>query len=144
MASADRPVGRPLSAGRRRPLRHERGVPEKRHSDGVRQRDSDQGKPDRNPDRDHRDDPHGPAGGVCHHRVAPLGRDGRHDHRRSGRSAGDGTDQDRFALPHRPDSEVQPAAAHRGAAGRQRRLPRHGGFPCEALTRNHRKGADVK
>ena len=48
-------------------------------------------------------------------------------------------DQDRRTQPHRACGKVQPAAAHRGAAGRQRRLPRHGCLQREALTQTLRQ-----
>ena len=53
-------------------------------------------------------------------RLAPLGRDRGRDHRRPGRGPEHRPDQDRRALPQRPRGQVQPAAAHRGGAGRQR------------------------
>ena len=56
--------------------------------------------------------------------VPPLGRDrGRHD-RRPGRGHRLRADQDRRSVALRPGGQVQPAAAHRGGAGRGRRLRR--------------------
>ena len=56
--------------------------------------------------------------------VAPLGRDrGRH-HRRSRGGHQLRPDQDRLAVPLRSHGQVQPAAADRGRAGRERALSR--------------------
>ena len=56
----------------------------------------------------------------------PLRRDRGHDHRRPRRGHERRADQDRLRLPHRPRGQVQPAAAHRGDAGRDRPLPGRG------------------
>jgi enolase len=83
-----------------------------------RQRDPDQGQPDRHADRDPRSDRHGPPPPASRRDVAPLGRDRGHHHRRSRGRHQLRPDQDRRAVPQRSRREVQPAAAHRGAARR--------------------------
>ena len=55
--------------------------------------------------------------------VAPLGRDRGHHDRRPRRGHRLRPDQDRRAVALGPRGEVQPAAAHRGGAGRGRDLP---------------------
>ncbi len=48
--------------------------------------------------------------------FAPLGRDGRHLHRRPGGGHRRGPDQDRLGFAHRSHRQVQPVAAHRRRA----------------------------
>ncbi len=84
--------------------------------------DPDQGEPDRhlvgNAGR-HRP---GPPQRLHHGDEPPLGRDrGQHD-RGPGRRRQLRSDQDRFARPLRPAGQIQPAAAHRGTAGRSGHL----------------------
>ncbi len=57
--------------------------------------------------------------------LPPLRGDRGHLHRRPGGGDRGGADQDGERQPHRPRRQVQPAPAHRGAAGRRRPLPRH-------------------
>ena len=54
--------------------------------------------------------------------FAPLGRDGGCHHCRHRRGHQQRADKDRLAEPLRPHGQVQPAAAHRGRAGRTGRL----------------------
>ena len=63
---------------------------------------------------------HGPGGRLHRGDVPPLRRDRGHDDRRPGRGHGLRPDQDRRAVALGPGGEVQPAAAHRGGAGRRR------------------------
>ena len=63
-------------------------------------------------------------GGLHRRHVAPLGRDRGHDDRRPRRRHRLRPDQDRRAVALRSRREVQPAAAHRGGAGRRRAVPR--------------------
>ena len=94
--------------------------------DGRRQRDPDQGQPDRHPDRDARGDPDGARGRLRRGHVAPLGRDrGRDDRRPRGRDRLR-ADQDRRAVAHRSRRQVQPAAADRGGARPRGRATRAG------------------
>ncbi len=96
------------------------------HRARLRQRDPDQGQPDRHP---HRDAPgHRARQDQCVRgdHLASLGRDRGHLHRRPGGGHRGGADQDRLGEPHRPDRQVQPAAADRrrtrpgGALSRRR------------------------
>ena len=68
----------------------------------------------------------GTQGRLQRHQLPPLRRDRGHYHCGLGCGAEHLPDQDRCAQPHRACGKVQSAAAHRGAAGRKRRLPRHG------------------
>jgi enolase len=72
--------------------------------------------------------------GLPHHRVAPLGRDRGCDHRRSRGRHQLRPDQDGLARALRPPGEVQPASAHRRAAGDIGPLsrPRHAAAPSAA------------
>ena len=99
--------------------RIERGIEGK-----VGQLDAHQAQPDRHADRDAGRRADGAARGLDGGRVAPQRRDRRHDHRRPGRGDQRRADQDRRAVPHRPRCQVQPAAAHRGRAGRDGGLRR--------------------
>ena len=62
------------------------------------------------------------------HRVSPLRRDRGCHHRRHRRGPERRPDQDRRPQPHRPRGQVQPAAPHRGGAGRRGRVSRHERF----------------
>ena len=116
-AALSRALGRQGPAGGRRPLRHQPEDPGRGHRQGHRQLDSDQGQPDRHPDRDPRLRGPGRAGGLHLHDEPPERRDrGRH-HRRPRGGHELRPDQDRLGLPQRPRGEVQPAPAHRGGAG---------------------------
>ena len=117
---------RPRPARRRRPLRHQHRAPEARDRARRRQLDPDQGQPDRHADGDARGDRDGARGRLHGGHVAPLGRDGGHDDRRPRRRHRLRADQDRRALALGPRREVQPAAAHRGGAGRPTRSTRGG------------------
>ena len=88
------------------------------HRARRRQLDPGQGQPDRHPDRDPGGDPHRPRGRLHRGHLPPLRRDRGHDHRRPRRRHRRRPDQDRRALPLGPRRQVQPAAAHRGGAGR--------------------------
>ncbi len=57
---------------------------------------------------------------------SPVGRNGRHDHRRSGRCDELRADQDGIARPVRPIGKVQSADTDRGRARRQREICRAG------------------
>ena len=67
---------------------------------------------------------HGPRGRLHRGDEPPLGRDRGRDDRRSRGGDGLRADQDRRPLALGSHRQVQPAAAHRGAAGRRRRVPR--------------------
>ena len=122
-ALADRATGRQVPAGGRRPVRHQREDPARRHRTQHRQLDAGQGQPDRHPDRDA--GRHAPGAGERLHqrRLPPLRRDRGHHDRGSGRGDQRRADQDRLAVALRPDRQVQPTAAHRGASGRQGPVP---------------------
>ena len=90
------------------------------HRAGGRQLDPGQGQPDRHPDRDPGGDPHGARRRLHDGHLAPLGRDRGHDDRRPGGRDRRRPDQDRRALALGPRRQVQPPAADRGGAGRQR------------------------
>ena len=83
--------------------RLERGIRER-----LRQRDPDQGQPDRHPDRDARRGRDGAQGRLPRGDLAPLGRDRGHHHRRPGGGDGRRPDQDRLAAAQRPHRQVQP------------------------------------
>ena len=81
------------------------------------QLDSDQGQSDRHGQRNSgRDRPGAPQRLHVGH-LAPLGRNRRHVHRRSGGRDRSGTNQDRFSLAHRSHCKIQPVAADRRRAG---------------------------
>ena len=61
--------------------------------------------------------------GFNSRRLAPLGRDRGHVHRRPRGRDRSRPDQDRFRQPDGPGRQVQPAASDRGAAGRRGALP---------------------
>jgi len=94
----------------------------------------DQAEPDRLRVRDTGGHQDGPQGRLHRHQLSPLRRDRGHHHCRPGRCLEHLPDQDRCPQPHRARGQVQPAAAHRRAAGRQRRVPRHGSLQREALS----------
>merc|ERR1712113_416005 len=75
-------------------------------------------------DRIYRSRQHGQGCGLGRHDFAPVWRDGRLLHRRFSRWPGNGTDQDRCAMPLGATRKVQPAAAYRGRARRYWRLHR--------------------
>ena len=108
------------AAGRRRSVRDEPEDPLAGHRPGRRERDPDQGEPDRNAQRDARGDPARARGGLCGGGVAPLGRDRGHDDRRSRGRHRLRPDQDRLALAVRSRREIQPPARDRGGARRAR------------------------
>ena len=92
--------------------------------EGRRQQRPGQGEPDRHADRDARRDRDGAPRRLDDDHLAPLGRDRGHVHRRPGGGDERRPDQDRLARAHRSRRQVQPAAAHRGRAGRRRHLGR--------------------
>ena len=115
---------RPPAGRRRRPVRDQYRAACQRHRAGQRQLHPDQAEPDRHPQRDagrHRD---GQARGLDCGVLTPFRRDRGHDAGRSRRRHQRRADQERRAGAHRPRGEVQPAAAHRGDARRDRRVPR--------------------
>jgi len=81
---------------------------------------------------------HGRCQPLCGHRLAPLGRNRGHYHRRHRRGQHRDPDQNRFAVPFRPRGQIQPAAAHRADVGQQGPLcrPRRVREP-QALTWTH-------
>jgi enolase len=99
--------------GRRRSLRHQYGAAARRHPHGRRQLHSGQGQPDRLANRDARRGRDRAQGELHRRHVAPVGRDGGFDDRRSRRRDQLRADQNRLARPLRPHGEVQPADAHR-------------------------------
>ncbi len=125
------------------PERLERGI-----EGGVANSDPRQGQPDRHPDRDPRGRPHGPRRRLQRRHVPPLRRDRGHDDRRPRRRHRLRPDQDRSAEPLRSRRQVQPAAPHRGAAGRERHLPRPLSFhrpvgPAGPPAADTRTGAEI-
>jgi len=96
----------------------ENGDTEGRDPEGDRQLDPDQAEPDRHPDRDPRRHRDGEARRIHLRDLAPLRRDRGHHACRPRRRGERRPDQDRFALPHRPRLQVQPAAEDRGRVGR--------------------------
>ena len=96
----------------------------RRHRLGHRQRDPDQGQPDRHADRDAGSDRHGRSRQLRGGHLASFRRDRGHHHRRHRRGHHRDPDQDRLAVPQRPRGQVQPAAADRGSAGHRRALRR--------------------
>src|SRR5262249_26222257 len=97
------------------------------------QRDPDQGQPDRIAHGDAAVHRAGALQWLRRRHLSPLRRDRRHVYRRPRRGERGGADQDRLRLPHRPDRQVQPAAAHQRGAGRRRPLSRAG--PVRLMTR---------
>jgi enolase len=119
-----------VPAGGRRPVRHQPEAAQDGHRQGRRQLDPRQGEPDRQPDRDAGGRRHGAPGRLHGGDVAPLGRDGRHHHRRPGRGHQLRADQDRLAGALRPAGQVQPAHPHRGDAWLAGGVCGEGGSPC--------------
>ncbi len=119
LGAADPGAGQAGAAGGRRPVRHQHQDLLRGHRQAHRQRDPHQGKPDRHAHRDaggHRD---GREGGLRVDRLAPVRGDrGPHDRRHCRRDCLH-ADQDRFDVALGSRRQVQPAAAHRGRAGRQ-------------------------
>ena len=87
------------------------------HRERHRQFDSDQGQPDRHADGNARSHQDGGGRGLHVDHIAPLGRDGRHVHRRPGGGHQRGPDQDRLGEPHGSHREIQSTAAHRRGTG---------------------------
>ena len=112
-------------ARRRRPVRHQHRAPQAAASRRASPTDPRQGEPDRHADRDARR-----RSSTAHRarldrdHLAPLGRDRGHVHRRPRRRHQRRPDQDRLARALGSRREVQPAAPHRGGAGRDRHLGR--------------------
>ena len=124
LEGAHRAPRRKRAARRRRPVRHQHRAPAPRHRAGRGQLDPDQGQPDRHADRDARGDRDGARGGLHGRHEPPLGRDRGRDDRRPRGGHRLRADQDRRPVALGPGGQVQPAAAHRGAARRRRRVPR--------------------
>ncbi len=104
------------AAGRRRPVRHQPRAPRGRHRPRRRERAAGEGQPDRHPVRDPRCGDHGAQRGLPLHDEPPFRGDrGRH-HRGPRRRDRLRPDQDRRPGAVRAGGQVQPAAAHRGAA----------------------------
>ena len=93
---------------------------------GRRELDPREGEPDRDADRDARDDRARQVRRLHGGHLPPLGRDRGHDDRRSRRRDQRGADQGRRAVALGSHGEVQPAAPHRRGARRGRRIPRLG------------------
>src|SRR3989442_15179361 len=91
-----------------------------------RQRDPDQGEPDRHAHGDLAVHRTGALQRLRRGDLAPLRRDGGHVHRRPRRRVRGGTDQDGERVAHRPGGEVQSATGDRRGAGRRGVLPRQG------------------
>ncbi len=130
---ADAKDRRQMPAGRRRSVRHQRDAAGQGHQGRHRQFDPDQGQPDRHADRDAGRRRDGAQGRLHRGDVAPLGRNGRFDHRRSRGRHQLRADQDRLAGALRPHREIQSAAAHRGGTGRAGEICRPRGVEGEAL-----------
>ena len=114
---------------RRRPVRHQSRAAAARHRGAFGQCDPDQGQPDRHAVGNAGDHGDRAQGGVPLRDQPSFGRDrGRH-HRRSRGRHQLRSDQDRQPVAQRPDGEVQPVDADRGAAwDRRRGMP--GGPSC--------------
>src|SRR5690606_5053820 len=123
VAGADRRDRRPGPARGRRPLRDQRGAPATGNRRGRRERDPDQGQPDRDADRDARGDRTRPHQPVPLHHQPPLRRDGGYLHRRPRRRNTERADQDREREPNRPRRQVQPAPPHLGGTRHDRAVP---------------------
>ncbi len=99
-----------------------------RLADGIRARprqfDPDQGQPDRHADRDARRGRDGAQGWLHRGDVAPLGRDGGLDHRRSRRRHQLRADQDWLVGALGPHREIQSTAAHRRGTRRAGKICR--------------------
>ena len=121
---------------RRRPLRHQPRDPEARHRREGRQLDPGEAQSDRHRDRNARRRGHGARRRLHQRHLAPLGRDRRHDHRRSRRRHRRRADQDRLGQPHRSRRQVQPAAAHRRSARRVRQVRRPRRHQAASLSKN--------
>ena len=106
------------AAGRRRHLRHQCRDSRTRDQGGRREFDPDQGEPDRHAQRDAGRRRYGAAVGLHRRDVAPLGRDGGFDDRRSCGRHQLRTDQDRLAVAVGSPGEIQPADPDRGGARR--------------------------
>ena len=78
---------------------------------------------------------HEPSRRLGRGHLPPLRRERGLHHRRLRGGLQHRPDQDRRAGPLRPHRQVQPAAAHRGKAGRRCDLPRHEGFPHSEIVR---------
>ena len=74
-------------------------------------------------------------------RLASLGRDRGHDHRRPCRRNRRRADQDRFDEPRRAHGQIQSPAAHRGGTGRPRIMARRRRRSAAAGARDERFGA---
>ena len=72
----------------------------------------------------------GPRSRLCDGDLAPLRRNRGHDDRRHRRRDWGRPDQDRRAVPHGQDGQVQPAAADRGRARAGGRVPGLGRVPA--------------
>ena len=119
-------LGRARPAGRRRPVRHQRGAARARHRGRHGQRDPGQGQSGGDADGNPGDGLARAPQRLRRRHVAPLGRDRGHHHRRSRGRNRMRDDQGRCAVPHRPHRQVQPAHPHRGGPGRHRALRRPG------------------
>jgi hypothetical protein len=109
-------------ARRRRQLRHQSGDLPRRHCRRYRQRDPDQGQPDRHAVRDAGSDRDGRQGELCRGDFASLRRNRGHHHRRYRSGDHRDADQDGFFVPLGSCGQVQPVAAHRRSARRVRKI----------------------
>ena len=123
------------AARRRRSFRHQSRTSRQRHRDRRGQLDPDQAESDRFRFRDARRHRHGSRLRLQLGRLAPLRRDRRQLHRRSGGGDCGRTDQDGGPRPHGPYRQVQPAAPHRGGAGGRSFLRRAVHLPLRQMKR---------
>ena len=105
-------------------LRYQRRAPWPGHSARSCEQHPCEGQPDRKPHRNAEYGGSGPQKQLHQRDEPPFGRNGRHDHCRSGRGSGYRSDQDGLCIPLRPDGQIQSAASHRGGTGRCRALSR--------------------
>ena len=98
-------------------------VPARGNRQARGQFDPDQGQPDRHRQRNSGRHRPGPSQRLHVDHLAPLGRNRRHLHRRSGGGDRSRPDQDRLSFAHRPHRKIQPAAADRRRAGRRGQVP---------------------
>ena len=117
-------------------------TPEPGHRDRSKQRHPRKAQPDRHPDRDPSGGHNGQGGRLGHDNQPPLRRDRGHNHRRSGRCHGCGSDKGRGPCPIGAGRQVQPAPANRIGAGVGGPVRRTGGIlpPGSAIICDHGQG----
>ena len=115
-------LGKKDPAGGGRSVRHQHAHPGRGHLQRRCQCHPHQAQPDRHADRDAGRHLDGREGELRLGRLASLGRDRGHHHRRYRGGDRRDADQDRLDVALGPHRQVQPAAAHRGDARRRAAL----------------------